>query len=355
MTLFIESFSTDQLLPPWQSIDMRMWSFVIPVAPSLIENHLKMRFNAAAPDRAPFHYTPLPGKNYGMLCVANHGNFSSTYEHKIGWDTTSHTELYWTFPVLRHPVGRDNLLGEPELVWIQPFAFINNSYVMFSAREIWGTEMDMAALSMSEGETPADLRIDMAIEGLAKFDPKSRSQSIGCMRMGLKPTASKADLHALLSGDADLNAFVDILIGAGIFTGGFDDTGAETSTGMEVNTLRQFRDVFDMDCAAYRAIVSSRTQHGNIRDLAFFSGDDTVLEFLWSDSMKETLQSMFGPRPRFPHSRLLAKPPHLGAPGTPLTNWDMDHMPIDVALVISYTADARLRIEKTLHTYGQTD
>jgi hypothetical protein len=29
-------------------------------------------------------------------------------------------------------------------------------------------------------------------------------------------------------------------------------------------------------------------------------------------------------------------------------------MPVDVALVISYTADARFRIEKTLHTYGQT-
>lgn len=354
MTLFIESFSTDQLLPPWQSIDMRMWSFVIPVAPGLIENHLKTRFNAAAPDRAPFHYTPLPAKTYGLLCVTRHDNFSSTYEHKVGWDTTSHIELYWTFPVLRHPVGPDNLLGKPELVWIQPFAFDNNSYVMFSAREIWGTEMDMASLSMTEGDTPADLRIDMAIEGMAKFDPRAQSQSIGCMRMGLKPTATKADLNALLSNDADLNAFVDILIGAGIFTGGFG-TGADGSeSGMEVNTLRQFRDVFDMDSAAYRAIVSSRTQHGNIRNLEFFSGDDTVLEFLWSDSMKETLQSMFGVRERYPHSRLIAKPPHLGAPGTPLTNWDMEHMPVDVALVISYTADARFRIEKTLHTYGQT-
>jgi hypothetical protein len=29
-------------------------------------------------------------------------------------------------------------------------------------------------------------------------------------------------------------------------------------------------------------------------------------------------------------------------------------MPVEVAMVISYTADARFKIERTLHTYGQT-
>ena len=353
MTQFIESFSTDQLLPPWQSLGMRMWNFVIPIEAALIEAHLRLRFNAAAPDQAPYYYTPLPGKTYGMLCVARHDNFSSTYEHKFGWDTTRHTELCWTFPVLRHPIGPGNLLLEPEMVWIQPFAFIDNSYVMFSAREIWGTEMDMASLRMEEGATPDELMMDMAIEGMARFDPRARSQSIGCMRMGLKPTAANADLEILLQGDPDLNAFVDILIGAGIFTGTFDESGTAAHGGMEVNTLRQFRDVFDMDSAAYRAIISSRTQHGNVSNLEFFSGEDNVLEFLWSDAMKETLQAMFGARVRYPTSQLTTTAPNLGAPGKDPTNWDMDYMPVDVALVISYTADARYRIEKTLHTYGQ--
>lgn len=354
MTAFIDSFSTDQLLPPWLSTGMRMWSFIIPVDRTLIEAHLKTRFNDPAPDQAPYFYTPMPGKTYGMLCVARHDTFSSIYEKKVGPDTVSHTELYWTFPVLRYCVNADNLrYGDPQLVWIQPFAFDNSSYVMFSAREIWGTEMEMAAVRMEEGATPGELRIDMAIEGMAKFDPKARSQSIGCMRMGLKPTATKADLHALLENDDNLNAFVDLLIGAGVFTGGFDDAGPGGVAGMEVNTLRQFRDVFEMDCAAYRAIVASRTKHGDIRDLAFFSGEDTVVEFLLSDSMKETFQAMFGPRPRYPQSVLPAKPPQLEAPGTPPTNWGLDHMPVEVALVLSYTADARFDIERTLHTYGQ--
>ena len=353
MTAFIDSFSTDQLLPPWYSADMRMWSFIVPVDRQLIEAHLKTRFNEPAPDRAPYFYTPLPGKTYGLLCVARHDTFSSIYEKKIGLDTVSHTELYWTFPVIRYRVNADNLRHDPQQVWIQPFAFDNSSYVMFSAREIWGTEMEMAAVSMEEGSTPGDLRIDMAIEGMAKFDPKARSQSIGCMRMGLKSTATKADLHALLESDDDLNAFVDILMGAGVFTGDFDHAAPGREPGMEVNTLRQFRDVFNMDCAAYRAIVASRTRHGNIRDLAFFSGEDTLVEFLLSDSMKETFQAMFGQRACHPHSQLPTKPPHLGAPGTPPTNWLLDHMPVEVALVISYTADARFDIIRTLHTYGQ--
>ena len=122
---------------------------------------------------------------------------------------------------------------------------------------------------------------------------------------------------------------------------------------MEVNTLRQFRDVFDMDLAAYRAIVSSTTQHSNIRDLAFFSGADTVVEFLCSDSLEETIHAMFGARPHNETSLLKTPPPLLNAPGTPDTNWDLKYMPIEVAMVICFTADAHFQIERTLHTYGQ--
>ncbi|WP_298171339.1 hypothetical protein [Novosphingobium sp.] len=354
MTAFIESFSTDQLLPPWQSLAARTWLFVIAVDRGLIAQHLDTRFNAAAPDRAPFHYTPLPGKTYGLLCVTRHESLSSTWEHRTGCDTVSHTELVWTFPTLRYSVGADNLLHDPHRVWIQPFAFTDNSYVMFSAREIWGTEMGMAALRMAEGAAPADLAIDMAIEGMAKFDPHAQSQSIGCMRMGLRPTAAKASLGQLLDEESDLNTFVDILLADGIFTGSIDSGIGTDSAGMEINTLRQFRDVFDMDSAAYRAIVSSTVQHSNIRDLAFFSGANTVVEFLCSDSMEETLHATFGGGVHHPQSQLAVPPPSLNAKGTPPTNWDMEYLPIEVALGISYTADAQFHIRTTLHTYGQT-
>lgn len=354
MTDFIESFSTDQLLPPWQSKDMRMWTFVVPIDRALIEAHLRTRFNAAAPDRAPFYYTPVAGKTYALLCAARHDTFSSLYRSKTGWDTTSHTEIYWTFPVLRHRVGADNLLHDPEHVWVQPFAFDNNSYVMFSAREIWGTEMEMAVIRMQEGATPADLAIDMAIEGMARFDPQAQSQSIGCMRMGLKDEAEKVDLGVLLAGDPDLDAFVDLLMDAGVFGESIDSKRPGLKGAMEINTLRQFRDVFDMDCAAYRAIVSSTVEHTNIRDMAFYSGADTVVEFLCSDSMEETLHATFGGGVHRPQSLLTAPPPLLNAKGTPPTNWDMEHLPIEVAMVISYTADAEFHIRKTLHTYGQT-
>jgi hypothetical protein len=196
----------------------------------------------------------------------------------------------------------------------------------------------------------------MAIEGMAKFDPRARSQSIGCMRMGLKPGTSEADRGGLRTDDADLDRFVDNLLADGIFTG---STATDSRTGMEVNTCAQFRDVFDMDSAAYRAIVSSRTQHGNIRNLEFFSGDDTVLEFLWSDSF-EGDRCHVDVRGASRAIRSLAagsaKPPHArrhGHAGSRTGPWK--HMPVEVA-----TGDLLHRRcplphrAKTLHTYGQT-
>ncbi len=350
MTAFVESFSTNQLLPPWRSEGLRNWSFVIAVETSRIQRHLDRYFNAPAPDRAPFLYAALPGPNYGLLCVAKHKRFSSLYGRPEGDNTLTHTEIYWTFPVTRYQVTPDNLLVDAVTVWIQPFAFDNNSYVMFSAREIWGTEMEMAAINLIEGATPGELMIDLAIEGIARFSPKARSHQIGCLRIGMTQEATGIALAGMLDDHPGLQDFVTNLIGAGIFTAGMEDGELTAGEGIEVNTLRQFRDVFDLDAAAYRAIVSSRTTHSNVREMTFYAGSNAKLELFGPHAIAETWASMFG-LPGIDRTTLLGPPPPV-MDGEE-TDWSTPVTHVEVALVVSYSADARFDLAGTLHTYGQ--
>ena len=53
-------------------------------------------------------------------------------------DTLEFCEVHWSFPVQRHKVTADNLLRDPEVVWVQPFSFCDCSTAVFSSREIWG-------------------------------------------------------------------------------------------------------------------------------------------------------------------------------------------------------------------------
>jgi len=62
---------------------------------------------------------------------------------------------------------------------------------------------------------------------------------------------------------------------------------------------------------------------------------------------------LFGERPRNAQSQL-GTPPGFGLDSHGKTiDWDMPTMPVDVAMVIAYTADARFDVEGILHTYGQ--
>lgn len=361
MTKFISSFSTHQLLPPWQSKNQRMWAFVIHADRERIQAHLDRNFNSPGPDYAPYRYHALPDPCFGVLMVVEHPDFSSVpwVSDNGNWhphhdevdddsdavDRLSHIEVYWTFPALRYRVDADNLLSDPALVWIQPFAFDNNEYVVFSAREIWGTEMEIADVRIVNDSSTCNFRVDVAIEGLVTFSSFSKSHRIGCLRIGLTDGALPLQRQGV---DENLKGFLVLLkdlVGRSRRPDG-------VLQGIEVNTLKQFRDVFDMDVAAYRAIVASRTVLTDVEDLALFEGANAVVDFFCSDSIKETLVRLFGERMTNAPSRLEPLP---GSPcaGDPEVDWTMPLFPLDVAAVVACTADAHFSVTRVLHTYGE--
>ena len=121
MTRFIESFATQQLLPPWEATGSQTWGFAVPLERANVEAYLAKYFNGAYPDRAPFIYSPLPGRQYGMLSAThvprvgskNPGTLGRLGANPFGWDLLSYNEVFLAIPVQRHRITADNLLTDP--------------------------------------------------------------------------------------------------------------------------------------------------------------------------------------------------------------------------------------------------
>lgn len=362
MTKFIESFSTQQLLPPWLSRNARFWTFVIPVDRSFLQDFLDREMNSPgagltgpAPDFAPYRYEALSDPTYGLLCMVDHLDCSSLIGSAKHWDTVATREVFWTFPAHRWRVTADHLAVEQSLVWIKPFMLVDNSYVMFSSREIWGDEADMATIKLDQGDPANGMTFDVSIEGIKQFAPRSISHPIGYLHASIQPEAETADIGGMFARNPSLAAFAETLGGRvmlGIGPDGADAPGAEQV--FETNVLKQFRDVFDMRVAVYRALVASQTLHSNVRDLTYYDGARINLAAMVSDTTREAIDILFGaPAPSADAPR--------GHPGTGCladengVDWDLPVARLDVALGISFTGDAQFDVLSTLHTYGLQD
>jgi len=345
MTRFVPNFSTQQLLPPWVSIGARNWVFAIKVPHRCLQGYLDTHFNCAAPDHAPYYYEALDYP-YGLLRVTKHTDFSSHYGGTEGRQTLSKIDVNWAYPVHRWRVSESNIRYDRRTVWVEPMSYDNNSYTMFSSREIWGTESDMARIVVDEETDPDRMHIDIGMQGLRTFTPKSKAHLIGVLHMEMNPEV-KSSLIPELEKHKGLAQFVGTLF-ASVGLKGAPDLH-QTS---EVNTLKQFRDVFNMRIAVYRAIIASRTDHTNVTDLQFYKGSAVTLDFMWSQSMAEPLKKLFD----LPTDTLDRYP--VGHPGGSDkingkdVDWDLPRIRKDVVLAASYTADIRYDVTGTLHTYG---
>lgn len=355
MTQFVDSFTTQQLLPPWQSTGARFWAFVVKTAPDCMQHYLDTHFNSAGPDVAPFQYRCRDDSGYGMLIVADHPDFSSGHEPGGKWSTLSHREVFWSFPAFRYPVNPDNLLDRPQPVWIQPFYFDDNSLVMFSSREIWGSEKQMGHIAMEEGGDTERLHIDLATQGFVEFSPRSEARTLAVMHARLKPQARPVGMEQVLLKDEKIASFAGAMLAGYNLLGNPRTATPGVLDATEINTLKQFRDVFDMRAAVYRAIVASRVTHRNVSERTFYAGEDVELDFMWSATMAEQFEQLFG----------LKKPPvsgqrmgHAAEPplrGNREADWRLPRVRVPVEFAVRFTCDAEFDVLDTVHTYGASN
>lgn len=352
MTRFVPNFSTNEMLPPWVSIGARNWVFALKVKHKNLQGYLDSHFNCGAPDVAPFYYEAFEYP-YGLLRVTKHDNFSSRHGERSdslgagpGMHTLSKIDMNWAYPVQRWRVSPDNFRYDRQVVWVEPMAFDNNSYSMFSSREIWGTEVDMARISLVEETHPSRLHVDVAMQGLQTFTPKSISHLIGVLHIEMDPEVS-SDLLTELEKHPGLAEFMGVLFSSIGLKG-----SPNTIHNSEVNTLKQFRDVFNMQVAVYRAIIASRTNQSNVTDMVFYDGSKVELDFMWSQTMAEALNDFFDLHYQLDGKRSMGHPGGADDIDGNRVDWSLPRLRKEVVLAASFTSDITYDVTGTLHTYG---
>ena len=139
MTRFIESFATQQLIPPWQSTNVSTWVFGLPLKngpphrKSGLTWYLDNFMNGTGPANAsklqpaPFSYMPIEElPPYAFLVVADHREAISLSQWAPPFGKVSSTLVYLTAPVWRYFTAPDLRAAAPDLggrspVWVQPF------------------------------------------------------------------------------------------------------------------------------------------------------------------------------------------------------------------------------------------
>ncbi len=328
MNKFIQSFATQQLLPPWKAEGSTCWCFAVRLTERCVRNYLDDYFNAPyPPDPSPFRYEPLPTTQFGLIVVCRQERISSQPE---GSDCLAHNEVYLAIPVHR---CEDGPPPTQKVVWVQPFVFGDNPTVLFSTREIVGLAMAPADINC-QAFAPNQLLADVEINGIVTFGPSACSELIPCMHVATGAVSNKV-LGDFANENPDLGAFLKVAGESGFFAVPAPLQRGGAPKPCELNTLKQFRAVNDMEAAVYRAIVACRSTHSNVDNLVYFDPDKVEIDFTWSASVSEML-ALFDIKP----------PPPTGyAPGSP------DRASVRVELAYAFTSTVDFCVLKTLHTY----
>jgi hypothetical protein len=192
------------------------------------------------------------------------------------------------------------------------------------------------------------LHADVAIIGIEHFAPSSHAELLGMLHVRTGAPTS-LPLEKLLEADPDLVDFVKILATSGLFAGTPPPEGS--STGAEINYLKQFREIHDMGCAIYRAIVAARTLHRDIGNLGFFDIAEVEIDLMYSDSIKDVVAFFGLQKPAHP----TGPPPGHAALPAPLPpgeiRWDLYRIPVNPKLAFYFTSNVRFEVLDTIYTY----
>jgi hypothetical protein len=395
-TKFIESFATQQLLPPWTATGSQHWAFVIRMEKQRLSAYLDTYFNGRYPDRAPYLYIPLPGRRqYGVIGIDDYPSVASTNVRAASsnapdederatsplgggatsWDHLAHMQAYLMFPALRYSLSNNNLMTDPQVVWVEPISFSNNDSVVFSSREIWGSDMYLAQMCRPEGAPSPELHFDMGLMGMKKFSARSVEELLAVMHVKTGGTAPWSSLGELVARNPHILPVLQIMAGSVSFADGAPDLGKSPYAGAgRLNNLKQFRDCYDIKAAIYRAIVESEASHKNVKDIRLFDASKVEIDFMWSDSMGELLTDLLGAKaPTHPGPPLNHAPPRTppvalgrrnlepdefpkGTSPAPIVasdmNWDMGRVVVKAEFAFTYTSDVDFFVRDTIHTYG---
>lgn len=352
MTRFLESFATQQLLPPWRADNVTLTAFVFELKAPVIQAYLDKFFNFPPPRQPPFHYWALKDAQFGIIVLSNYPSICSTnvqnmrrYGRNImAWDHLCQNEFFVGVPVEKYDVGPDNIMKNREIQWIQPVAVSDNASVVFSTREVIGVDMLYGELKTAPPPDSGGLHFDWWLPSLKTFSPATKEELLPFAHVEADaPLAGPPPevIAALEDGDKSGDP---VLAGLAAVLGGEADPIAQglLPAAMRTVTLKQFRDAFNMDLASYQAIVGGTTTHANIRDLKFYDPKTASISFMSTATTEEILTSFLD----LHAGTEKTPPPHPGP------EWDLLALPAPVRFVFSFTCDITFDQVETLHTFA---
>jgi hypothetical protein len=224
----------------------------------------------------------------------------------------------------------------------------DNPSVVFSSREIWGSDASLATIVREEGPAPHQLHLDVGLDAVKKFSPRSVYERLAVLHIKAEGGQRITDAAQFGQSRPDLAQLVSILGASAQFAG--SQTGGSTGDTL-LNNLKQIRDAFDLRAAIYRAIVESHSTRTEVDNLVVYEGAEVELDFMWSDSLAEMLTEVFGikaPTATGPPSDHSAK----GRAGAGHMAWDLDRARLPVVFGFSFSSNVTYEVVRTLHTYG---
>jgi hypothetical protein len=367
VTEFIESFATQQMLPPYRSIGARVTTVMFALETGAIARYCDRFFNLGDAAERGVHYQPLSTAQFGIVTVTEHPSIASTNrsgaeKHGVDsneWDHLTQTELYVAVPVMRYRVTAANLLVDPEVRWFQPIVVIDNATSTFGAREILGVEALWGelrvrmggSLGSAPGSIPGSFHLDAILPSWRVFEPNCKQEMLPFLTvetgaaMPVTPSEGNVPLSSLTTTDnqATLDQLLEALPQASSFLGGGGDTG------MRMVTLKQFRDAYDPAKAIYQALAESTAHYHGVRDLVLYDRASVKLSFTSTAMVREIVGTFLDLKPMTVAD--------LKGPVDPLAvgplNQFLSYLPplVSVAGALSFTTDLEFGETKTIHTF----
>jgi hypothetical protein len=352
MTRFLESFATQQLLPPWRADGVTVTAFLFELKAHVIQRYLDRFLNFPPARQTPFHYRALKNAQFGIIIITDYPSICSTNTRNMRrygtgitqWDHLKQTEFFVGVPVEKYDVGPDNIMTNREIQWIQPIVISDNASVVFASREIVGVDMLFGRVETSPDPEPGGVHYDCWLPSLRTFSPTSKEEWLpfAHVRSGAPLAEPPPEVLAALGGPG---AGGDpVLEGLKAVLGEQSDPMVRgfLPVAMRMVTLKQFRDAYNLDLASYQALVGATISHKTIRDLRFFDPKRAEISFMSTATTEQILTSFLD----LHEGSAETPPPHPGP------SWDLVALPAPVRFAFRFTADVTFDQVETLHVVG---
>ncbi|MGQ7829654.1 hypothetical protein [Altererythrobacter sp. Z27] len=318
---YVQSSSSQDVPPPYHFPDVTVNAFIWPAQVEAVQNYCDTFLNLGTRDERGFEYRPAAAWPYAMLFFLDYPEMISSNREPqdIGEcpyperGITTQREVFVSLPVVRYGNGPLGLIANSDIECVLPFIVVDKPWSCICGREMLGLGKLLAKIEMDEGYYPDSFQSRVRMPGWKTGHPGEYLQehtflkvktgpALPTFRLEKAPEKSLATLFQSpaaslgISTMSDFGNFIDFA-SAGLFP-----------TAMRSLGLKQYRDAKYPERAIYQALVSCRSQYGNLRDLRLYDEKNVKIRFRDTGSFHQILKVLLKVGPSPSGKKIKAKP-----------------------------------------------